>query len=32
VLDRDPFDRPPEALDDTQVLSTWIDGERVFER
>lgn len=32
VLDRDPFDAPAEALDDTQVLSTWIDGERVFAR
>lgn len=30
VLDRDPFDGPPEALDGTRVLSTWIDGERVF--
>lgn len=32
VLDRDPFDGPPEALDDTHVLSTWIDGERVSTR
>jgi predicted amidohydrolase YtcJ len=32
VLDRDPFDGPPEALDDTRVLGTWVDGERVFAR
>jgi predicted amidohydrolase YtcJ len=32
VLDRDPFDGPPEALDETHVVSTWIDGSRVFTR
>ncbi len=30
VLDRDVFDGPPEALDETRVVSTWIDGSRVF--
>jgi len=32
VLDRDPFDAPPEALDDTHVESTWIDGVPLFTR
>jgi predicted amidohydrolase YtcJ len=32
VLDRDPFDAAPEALDETRVMSTWIDGAAVFSR
>jgi predicted amidohydrolase YtcJ len=28
VLDRDPFDGPPELLDETHVVSTWVDGAR----
>ncbi|HWM34274.1 MAG TPA: amidohydrolase family protein [Pseudolysinimonas sp.] len=31
VLDRDPFDGPPELLDDTRVLGTWVDGRRVYD-
>lgn len=30
VLDRDPFDGPAEGLDETSVVSTWMDGERVY--
>lgn len=29
ILDRDPFAGEPEELDDTHVVSTWIDGARV---
>jgi predicted amidohydrolase YtcJ len=29
ALDRDPFDGAPELLDDTRVVGTWVDGERV---
>ena len=32
VLDRDPFAGPTDRIADTRVLSTWIDGECVFER
>lgn len=32
VLDSDPFDAPPEGLDDTHVLGTWIDGRSVYTR
>ena len=32
VLDRDPFAGPPEEIGATRVVSTWIDGEVVFER
>lgn len=31
VLDRDPFDGPPEQVGATRVVSTWIDGVPVFE-
>ncbi len=30
VLDRDPFDGPPEAIAETKVTSTYIDGELVY--
>ena len=32
VLDRDPFAGPAEEIGATRVVSTWIDGEVVFER
>lgn len=32
VLDGDPFGAPPESLDDTHVLGTWIDGRAVYAR
>ncbi len=32
VLDRDPFAGPPDEIGGTGVLSTWIDGEIVYER
>jgi predicted amidohydrolase YtcJ len=31
VLDRDPFAGPPEEIGATRVVSTWIDGEVVYE-
>ena len=31
ILDRDPFDSTPAELAETQVLETWIGGERVYE-
>ena len=31
VLDRDPFDGPPEEIGATRVVSTWIDGEPVHD-
>jgi predicted amidohydrolase YtcJ len=31
VLDRDPFAGPVEEIGATRVVSTWIDGERVFD-
>ncbi len=30
VLDRDPFDGPPEAIGSTRVLQTFVGGRRVF--
>ncbi|WP_375386292.1 amidohydrolase [uncultured Microbacterium sp.] len=32
VLDRDPFALPSEAIAETQVVSTWIDGIPVYQR
>ena len=32
VLDRDPFQVPPEELKDIQVLMTMVGGEIVYER
>lgn len=32
VLDRDPFDTEPKAIVDASVRSTYIEGERVFDR
>jgi predicted amidohydrolase YtcJ len=32
IVDRDPFEIPAHELSDVQVESTWLDGERVFER
>ena len=32
VLDRDPFDGPPEAIHETRVSATYVGGERVYER
>jgi predicted amidohydrolase YtcJ len=30
VLDRDPFDGPPDEIGATRVLQTWVEGERVY--
>ena len=30
VLDRDPFAGPPEAIGETRVLQTFVEGRRVF--
>ncbi len=32
VLDRDPFQHPPQEIYRTTVASTWIEGARAFER
>ena len=32
VLDRDPFEGPPEEIGAVQVLSTWVDGDAVYRR
>jgi predicted amidohydrolase YtcJ len=32
VLDRDPFDGPPEAICETRVLETFVGGRRVYAR
>lgn len=32
VLDRDPFAIRPSSLKDVQVLQTWIDGKKVFQK
>ena len=30
LLDRDPFDSPPEEIGLTEVLGTWVGGRRVY--